>query len=99
MPITEADRHQPLTALEGAIGKEAAMTLADHLPPVGWADVATKRDLEHLEVTLDARFAGSEARSERRLNDLQRTLFFAIVGAFTANTGIVVAVLQMTRGG
>jgi hypothetical protein len=26
------------------------------LPPVGWADVATKRDLDHLDARIDARF-------------------------------------------
>jgi hypothetical protein len=28
---------------------ERALTLMEYLPPVGWADVATKRDLDHLE--------------------------------------------------
>jgi hypothetical protein len=28
----------------------------EHLPPVGWADVATKRDLDALEQRLEHRF-------------------------------------------
>lgn len=32
-------------------------TILEMLPPVGWADVATKRDLDHLEARIDARFA------------------------------------------
>lgn len=30
------------------LSKEAADTLMELLPPVGWADVATKTDLQHL---------------------------------------------------
>ena len=47
-------------------------------------------DLDHLETGLEARF---NATLHRELATSQRTLFFAITGAFTANTGIVVTVL------
>ena len=39
------------------LGLEAATTLIDHLPPVGWADVATTQDLAILEERLELRFA------------------------------------------
>ena len=48
MAIDERARHEMYLKLEQALGAEAAGTLMEHLPPVGWADVATKRDLEHL---------------------------------------------------
>ena len=35
-----------------------------HLPPTGWADVATKRDLDHLEAIMNARFEAIEHRFE-----------------------------------
>ena len=37
-----------------AFGDDAGITLMELLPPVGWADVATKQDLELLELKLEA---------------------------------------------
>jgi hypothetical protein len=48
MAIDERARHELYLRLEESLGPEAASTLMEHLPPVGWADVATKRDLDHL---------------------------------------------------
>lgn len=44
--ITEESRFQLHQQLEEQLGTGEAATLMEHLPPVGWADVATKRDLE-----------------------------------------------------
>jgi len=68
MAIGEHDRFELHRALEQAIGTEQAATLMEHLPPVGWADVATKRDLDHLATVLRAEMAvlGSGLRSEMR---------------------------------
>src|SRR5205807_9157880 len=48
MTISEQSRHDLYQRLEEALGAPAAATLMEHLPPVGWADVATKRDLDAL---------------------------------------------------
>ncbi len=48
MSITEASRFQLRTAMGLILSEEAADTLMELLPPVGWADVATKTDLQHL---------------------------------------------------
>lgn len=48
MAITEEARHHLYQALEQTLGPDEAATLMEHLPPVGWADVATKRDLDSL---------------------------------------------------
>jgi hypothetical protein len=37
------------------VGPEQATTLMEHLPPVGWADVATKHDLAQLEERMGLR--------------------------------------------
>ncbi|MGL4299842.1 MAG: hypothetical protein ACRCW4_12275, partial [Candidatus Neomicrothrix subdominans] len=38
------------------VGRKEGTTLMELLPPVGWADVATKRDLDQLEARLIAQF-------------------------------------------
>ena len=55
MAVDERRRKALYDALEDRIGREEATTLMELLPPVGWADVATKQDLRHLEVRLDAK--------------------------------------------
>ncbi|MEX2625355.1 MAG: hypothetical protein WD225_00640, partial [Ilumatobacteraceae bacterium] len=70
MTIHERDRYQLHHALETHLGPENAATLMAHLPPVGWADVATKHDLyaleERLEIRIHAEIAdlGTELRTE-----------------------------------
>ncbi|HEX5615141.1 MAG TPA: hypothetical protein VFZ83_08295 [Acidimicrobiia bacterium] len=64
MVISERARHELFVKLEQILGREEATTLMEHLPPVGWADVATKRDLDALEERMDLRFASVEHRIE-----------------------------------
>jgi hypothetical protein len=48
MTVTESARHHLVSSLEESLGQEAAMTLAELLPPSGWSDVATRHDLDVL---------------------------------------------------
>lgn len=50
--IDERARHELFLRLEGVLGAEEAAILMEHLPPVGWADVATKHDLESQRVLM-----------------------------------------------
>ena len=64
MVLDERSRHELYLRLEEVLGSEAATTLMEHLPPVGWADVALKRDLDALEHRLDLRFEAVDQRFE-----------------------------------
>lgn len=68
MATTEEARHELYKGLEEVIGPERASTLMEYLPPVGWADVATKHDLSALEERLDLRLKATrdELRGEIR---------------------------------
>ena len=54
MAITEETRDLLYRRLAEVLGREEATTLMEHLPPVGWADVATKRDLDNFADKLRA---------------------------------------------
>lgn len=46
--FTDDDRRRLYDALEQSIGHDPAAILMAHLPPVGWAELATKGDIAEL---------------------------------------------------
>ena len=50
-------RHSLQTHLAELVGADETALLMKYLPPVGWADVATKRDLDTLATQLRAEMA------------------------------------------
>jgi hypothetical protein len=75
MAISEQSRHELYRRLAEILGARPAATLMEHLPPVGWADVATKRDLDALE--------------QRLRSDLRAEVLAAVNGAITTQTRTV----------
>jgi len=86
MTMTEARRHQLYQALKERLGDEPAETLMEAIPPVGWADVATKRDLDALGLQLRTEFR-SELHTE--LGTLQRTIFFQMLASQATVAGLL----------
>jgi hypothetical protein len=74
MVLDERSRHELYLKLEQVLGPEPAQTLMEHLPPVGWADVATKRDLDQLEGRVDQRFKALEERMELRFQGIEERI-------------------------
>ena len=74
MSITEASRFQLRTAIGQILSEEAADTLMELLPPVGWADVATKTDLQHLRDELKAEIHSLRVATKTDLQHLRDAL-------------------------
>jgi hypothetical protein len=106
MAVDERSRHALFQRLTEVLGDEEASTLMEHLPPVGWADVATKRDLDDsvaaLRREMDGRFEQNRLEHEalehrltamfhRELAAQTRTFMFATVGAVISVGGLAVA--------
>ena len=84
MAITEESRHRLYQRLDEVLGVNEAATLMEHLPPVGWADVATKHDLEMFRL---------EFRAELH-NELRKQL----VTFLSVNFALAGLVLAAARG-
>jgi hypothetical protein len=101
VPITEYERHQLFTWFEEHMGSDRAATMMGLLPPVGWAEIATKHDLAELEDRLTVRIEALESRVDSKLDrlrsDLQRTFvtwLFLSQAAVIAAVGVLLALLR-----
>lgn len=54
MVVDDRARHGLHTRLVDVLGDDDAARLMAHLPPVGWADVARRDDIDRLERRIDA---------------------------------------------
>lgn len=102
MAIDERARHELHRKLEEILGAEEAATLMAHLPPVGWADVATKHDLAQLREYIDLRFQSMEDRFDGKLDKLEGRLYERMAdfaATFTRTTVISVVGSVVSVGG
>jgi hypothetical protein len=105
MAVEERSRRQLQEALMDAIGPEHTDTLLSYLPPTGWADVATTRDLDAMRAELrgeigELRGEISELRGEvhSEISELRaemhhgfRVQFYSLAGLMVGMLALVVA--------
>jgi hypothetical protein len=100
--ITEKQRHDLFTKFEETLGPEHAATMMELLPPVGWADVATKQDLHALESHIDARFAAVDARFaavDARFDSVatKADVYRIVMTAMSVQTAVIGLLLLVSR--
>jgi hypothetical protein len=95
MAITEEPRHQLYKALEESIGVQNATTLMGYLPPVGWADVATKRDLEMLDLRFETNLHRELRQAEGGLRHQMNVMFTLIVASNAAMASAIIAAVKL----
>jgi hypothetical protein len=105
MVLDERARHELFLRLEQVLGPASAETLMEMMPPVGWADVATKRDLDALEQriglrfelvdqrfeALDQRFEALDQRFEASENKMLAAFRGELLAAVTAQSNVISA--------
>ena len=111
MTTSERARAELYERLDETLGPDPADTLMGYLPPVGWADVATKADiraldprfeaLDHrfgaLESKIDATASRLEAQFERALRHAVLTMMATTIATVSAAVGAAVAITQLMR--
>jgi hypothetical protein len=102
MAMDERSRYALHQKLEQLLGTDEAGTLMEHLPPVGWGDLATKRDLVSEVDGLRRDLKASETyvtgtlRSEiaQAMSSQTRTIVLTNLGGML---GVAALVLAATR--
>lgn len=83
MTVEEQQRRVLQEALVNTIGPEPADALMHYLPPVGWADVATKHDLDILRYEFKA-----------ELHQELRSQTYHLMGFFIGMQAVMIAALK-----
>ena len=95
MTLSEESRHALHLRLDELLGRSEAATLMELLPPVGWADVATKRDLDALEARVTGEMKALEGRLHLQLATWSRAVVYANIAAVFTTASLAFAAARM----
>lgn len=106
MSVSEFQRHEVFKWLEEKMGPERAAIMMDLLPPVGWGDIATTRDLrvevDGLRSEMQAGFAELRAEMHAGFGEMHAAhsgllvkLFFGMVAGNATLVGLVLAATRL----
>lgn len=96
MVVNEQRRRQLHSHVAAGLGTEAADMLLDELPPLAWAELATKQDLTNLETTLRAELSELRGDLKAQLHTQTRNLAFGTLGMWIATIGALSAMFSAT---
>ncbi len=71
MTITEAARHRMHDSFISQHGEEVAAVIMEHLPPLGWSDVARSSDVGALRFDMDREFLALRSDMDREFAALR----------------------------
>ena len=99
MAVDEGARHRLFDRLEEILGPEEARILMEHLPPVGWADVATKADISALragtKADIDTLRAELTADLRAEIIKQTRTVVFTTMGAMVSLGALLLGAVKL----
>ena len=98
MAIDERTRHEMYSGLEEKLGAPVADALMAHLPPVGWADVATKQDIAGAKLDIAALATSTAQRFDQvngRLDEMHRLMLW-LFSTQLAVVGVMIAIAKVT---
>ena len=72
MTITEAARHRMHDSFISQHGEEVAAVIMEHLPPLGWSDVARSSDVGALRFDMDREFLATRSEIATLRSDMDR---------------------------
>jgi hypothetical protein len=99
MSVSEFQRHEVFKWLEETMGPERGAIMMDLLPPVGWGDIATRRNIQAevggLRSEMQEGFAELRSEMQAAHSELLLKLFFGLVASSATLVGLVLAATRL----
>jgi hypothetical protein len=94
MAVDEARRHELHAAARRTLGESPGDTLMELLPPVGWADVATKHDLATVKRDVELQIAALTSEVKAIVLTSEHRILFWMFTTMLGGLAIAVTVAR-----